>query len=121
MDGKPLPKIALARKLRKAMTTPETLLWHRLKTRDETGFVFRRQHAFGAYILDFYCAKARLCVEVDGVLHSLGDAPRRDAVRDKWLEAQGILTYRLTAADVYKDVEACADGIKLLALERMKR
>jgi very-short-patch-repair endonuclease len=52
--------------------------------------VFRRQHPIGRYVLDFYCAEARLAVEIDGMSHDLGDRPRHDANRDAWLNARGL-------------------------------
>jgi very-short-patch-repair endonuclease len=42
--------------------------------------VFRRQHPIGRYVLDFYCAGARLAVEIDGLSHDLGDRPQRDSI-----------------------------------------
>lgn len=54
-----------ARHLRRAMTKPERLLWCALRG-NRTGFHFRRQHAAGPYVLDFYCDRIGLCVEVDG-------------------------------------------------------
>ncbi|MBW8733586.1 MAG: DUF559 domain-containing protein, partial [Asticcacaulis sp.] len=63
------PKVALARQMRRAMTEPEWLLWERLRVRDETRLNFRRQHAVGPFVLDFYSARAKLAVEVDGALH----------------------------------------------------
>lgn len=108
-------KIALARHLRKTMTEPERYLWARLKSRDD-GIVFKRQHAIGPYVLDFFCHKARLAVEVDGALH---DADR-DAVRDAYFAGLGIETYRITAADVYQDADEVADGIVLLAEEKIR-
>ncbi|MDC7677282.1 endonuclease domain-containing protein [Asticcacaulis machinosus] len=112
------PKYALARTLRRKLTPPEYWLWQYLKLRLPDQPVFRRQYAAGAYILDFYCFKARLAVEVDGGLHGLEDRPAADEKRDKWLMDQGIMTYRIPAADVFRDVEGVADGIRLLAIER---
>jgi very-short-patch-repair endonuclease len=115
------PKYAFARTLRRNLTPPEYLLWQRLKLRLPDQPVFRRQYASGPYVLDFYCFKALLAVEVDGGFHSLGDRTEADERRDMWLMQQGIMTYRVSAADVFRDVEAVADGIRLLALERLKR
>ncbi len=47
------------------MTRPEKTLWYLLR-RNSLGWHFRRQHPIGPYILDFYCAALKLCVEVDG-------------------------------------------------------
>jgi very-short-patch-repair endonuclease len=51
------------------MTQPEKILWSLLR-RNQRGLRFRRQHPMGPYILDFYAASAKLCVEVDGPAHA---------------------------------------------------
>ena len=117
MSRRPKPKTIVARKLRKTMTAPEQLLWQRLKLRDSSGLIFRRQHPLGEYILDFYCHRARLCVEVDGVIHSYGDHPARDSKRDLWLAEHGVETYRVPAAEVFKSPDDVADGVWLKAHE----
>ncbi|WP_204270871.1 DUF559 domain-containing protein, partial [Escherichia coli] len=55
---------------------------------------FRKQHAAGPYVLDFYCAPAMLAIEVDGEAHARGDRPARDATRDAWLAEQGVKVLR---------------------------
>ncbi len=107
-------KTVLARKLRKTMTEPERLLWARLKTRDQ-GIVFKRQHPIGPYILDFFCHKARLAIEVDGAQHGVDAAQIRDATRDSYFRSLDIETYRVPAAEVYRNADEVADGILLLA------
>lgn len=94
-----------ARTLRQSMTLPEILLWQELRKRP-AGLRFRRQHPAGIYILDFFCPRHRLAVEVDGEVHGRGDAPERDAVRDLCLAGEGIRILRIRAEDVLKDVEA---------------
>jgi very-short-patch-repair endonuclease len=86
-----------ARALRRNLTQPEQTLWAQLR-RNQLGLHFRRQHALGIYILDFYCARAKLCVEIDGPMH--GERTGHDARRDAWLAAQGIRTLRFTIAEV---------------------
>lgn len=90
-----------ARILRQSMTLPEVLLWQELRKRP-AGLRFRRQHPAGAYVLDFFCPRHRIAVEVDGEVHGRGDAP----VRDAWLIGEGISIMRIRAADVLRDVEA---------------
>ncbi len=109
-------KIKLARCLRKAMTEPERLLWDRLKTR-ESGIVWKRQHPIGPYVLDFYCYRARLAVEIDGSLHDSD----KDARRDAYFAKLDIETYRVPAADVYANADEVADGIWFTAAEKLKR
>jgi len=66
-----------ARSLRRTMTAPERALWSLLR-RKHLGLHFRRQHPIGPFVLDFYCASARLCVEIDGPAHAdRGEADAR--------------------------------------------
>src|SRR5690606_12078787 len=84
---KPAPKLSAAE------TQPERTLWAMLR-RNQLGLHFRRQHPLGRYILDFYCATAKLCVEVDGPSHE-GQASR-DAYRTRQLAADDIRVVRFT-------------------------
>lgn len=59
---------AFAKYLRKKATPEEIKLWEYLKQRPE-GYKFRRQHPFNNYILDFYCHRAKLSIEIDGSIH----------------------------------------------------
>jgi very-short-patch-repair endonuclease len=59
-----------ARLLRKKATEPERILWRRLRNRKFAGYKFRRQHPFDDYILDFYCPRAKLAIELDGGGHN---------------------------------------------------
>jgi len=114
------PKVALARKMRRAMSEPEWLLWERLRSRENNdGVNFRRQHAVGPFILDFYSAKAKLAVEVDGSHHYEDDQVEKDASRDAWLSTCGIAVYRIPAGDVYRNADEAANGAVLVALERV--
>jgi len=72
-------------------------------------------------VLDFYCAPARLAVEVDGEAHNRGDRPQRDALRDKWLASQGIQVLRYSANDVLSNLEAVVREIMTIARERRDR
>ena len=86
-----------AKVLRCNLTQPEQTLWALLR-RNQLGLHFRRQHALGPYILDFYCASAKLCVEVDGPVHA--ERADDDARRDTWLAGQGIRTIRFTTEEL---------------------
>ncbi len=91
------------------------MLWSRLRARQPGIPAFRRQHPIGPYVLDFYCAKARLAIEIDGVSHEVEDRPQRDARRDAWLQAEGVTVTRIAAVDVLRRVDAVADGLVRLA------
>jgi very-short-patch-repair endonuclease len=58
-----------ARKLRNSSTPAEQKLWQALRNRNLGDYKFRRQHPFGPYIADFFCAEVGLVVEVDGGSH----------------------------------------------------
>jgi very-short-patch-repair endonuclease len=86
-----------AKALRRSLTRPEQTLWALLR-RNQLGLHFRRQHAIGPYILDFYCASAKLCVEIDGPSHE--GREQADAWRTQWLAAEGIRVVRFSIDDV---------------------
>ncbi len=97
------------------MSLPEVLLWQRLRL-DPHGLKFRRQHPVLTYVLDFYCARARLAVEIDGEVHDRGDRPARDVERDAALMAHGLTVLRIPARDVLADADAAAEAIVAAAL-----
>ena len=109
--------IGRARRLRRQMSLPEVLLWQQLRARPG-GYKFRHQHSLGPYVLDFFCHAAALAVEVDGISHEMGDNPARDERRDEWLSRRGIMTLRVTAADVLGEMEAVVRMIVHLCGER---
>jgi very-short-patch-repair endonuclease len=111
----PQSTIAAARRLRRNLSAPEAMLWSRLRNRTPGMPTFRRQHPIGPYVLDFYCAKAQLAVEIDGMAHEVGDRPQRDQRRDAFLEARGMAIVRIPAANVLAGLDDAADGIVRMA------
>ncbi|NIJ19149.1 very-short-patch-repair endonuclease [Sphingomonas naasensis] len=109
-----------AKRLRKQMTPPEIGLWLALR-RNDAGLRFRKQHGAGSYVLDFYCARAMLAVEVDGEAHGFGERPSRDAARDEWLVAQGVRVLRYPAGEVLANVEGVVSQIMAIAVDRRDR
>jgi very-short-patch-repair endonuclease len=79
--------------------------------------VFRRQHPIGPYVLDFYCAKAHLAVEIDGISHDMGDHPQRDERRDAWLRKHDVKVLRIPAAELIQSIDETVDAIVRLASE----
>ncbi|NML94463.1 endonuclease domain-containing protein [Novosphingobium olei] len=111
----PKPTQRRAAHLRKAMSLPEVLLWRQLRLRPE-GLKFRRQHPAGRFVLDFFCAEAKLAIEVDGYAHDMGEKSEHDRIRTLWLENQGIRVLRIAAARVIADPVAIAEAIAKQAL-----
>jgi very-short-patch-repair endonuclease len=73
----------------------------------------------GRYVLDFYCAKARLAIELDSASHDMGDRPWRDIRRDAWLEQQGVMVVRIPAADLTRQIDEAADAIVRMAADML--
>ena len=96
--------IRQARQLRRTMTLPEVLLWQQLRGRGD-GLRFRRQYPCQGYVIDFACLERRLAIEIDGLSHSMGDRPERDARRDAVLADAGYDTLRIAARDVLDNLE----------------
>ena len=86
-----------AKGLRRGMSAPERLLWAMLR-RGQLGPHFRRQHPLGPFILDFYSAGAKLCVEVDGPVHD--ERQDYDQRRTAWLAREGIRVLRVTVEEL---------------------
>ena len=104
MINGPRSTIKLSRKLRSEMSPPEVMLWQELRKRPD-GFKFRRQHPAGEFVLDFYCAKAKLAVEIDGATHDNIESARRDANKSSFLRSRGIATTRIPARQVLEDID----------------
>ena len=109
-----------ARKLRSEMTLQEGLLWRELRKRPQ-GLKFRRQHPAGKYVLDFYCAAARLAIEVDGSAHDGARAAKADAHRSEILRSQKVATVRVPAVAILNDAEAVVVRIVEICSERIER
>ena len=115
----PQKTIRRARALRVTMTPPEIHLWQILRQR-ANGLKFRRQHPCGPYILDFYCDAAKLCVEIDGDAHNMGNNPAQDEARDAALMDQGIATLRFSVPDVMQNLEGVIRQITSTAHPRSR-
>jgi very-short-patch-repair endonuclease len=100
------------------MSLPEALLWRELKQSD---LHFRKQHPAGRHVLDFFCARANLAIEIDGIAHDMGDQPQCDSERDAWLRGRRIDTVRVPAREVLRDPREVAGSIVALVNERLKQ
>ena len=91
------------------MNHTEFRVWCRLRDRRLEGFKFRRQHPIGPYVVDFYCPRARLIVEVDGPGHEWTEA--YDLRRAAWLEAEGFRVMRFWTGAIDADLDSCIETI----------
>jgi very-short-patch-repair endonuclease len=94
----------LARQMRRDPTPAERKLWQRLRRKQMHGYKFRRQHAIDRFIVDFYCRRARLVVEVDGPIHDY--TVEQDAVRQEFLESQNLRVLRFSNEAVLTNMGA---------------
>ena len=114
------PKIkTTARTLRKNMTDSELKLWSRIRRRQIFGLQFYRQRPIGNYIVDFYCPKAQLVLEVDGLQHMQELAVRKDNYRDSYLKQQGIKVLKFDNLQVLKQLDAVVDKVSQTVASRL--
>ena len=102
-----------ALKLRQNMTAPELMLWEYLKTKP-LQFKFRRQHPISRYVLDFYCHKLRLSIEIDGGYHLNSEQKTKDLERTRYLNSVGIIEIRFKNDEILNHFENSIDKINIL-------
>ena len=101
---------AASEQLRHTSTPTEQMLWQALRGGKLEGGKFRRQHAVGKFILDFYCAEHKIVPELDGAQHE--QQAERDAERTAHLNAYGYRVLRFTNKAVYDDLPAVLQTIR---------
>lgn len=97
--------------LRNNGTCAEALLWAFVKGRQLHGMKFRRQHSIENYIVDFYCAEARLIVELDGECHYTEAGQANDKLRDERLSSLGFTILRYENKHVFEHTEGVLEEI----------
>ncbi len=102
-----------AREMRKEPTPAEDRLWQALRG-SKLGVRFRRQHPVGRFILDFWCAEAKLAVEVDGDIHD--EQQDHDAERSAVLELYGYEVIRFRNDEVVRDLPGVIQRIQIRRL-----
>ncbi|HEY4515889.1 MAG TPA: DUF559 domain-containing protein [Candidatus Paceibacterota bacterium] len=99
------------RELRKNQTPQEQILWWYLRN-DQLGYRFRRQFSVGGYILDFYCPKKKLGIEVDGAIHNKKEVREYDKIRNVFFANMGFLVLRFSNDQIEKSIKDVLDTIK---------
>ena len=103
---------SFSRELRKNMTKEENHLWYDFLK--DYPIQFRRQVPFSKYILDFYCAKANLAIELDGTQHYMEDGLEYDSIRAEYLEQHyGIQILRFSNLDIRENFEGVCTAIEI--------
>ncbi len=109
------------RELRARSTPAETILWQHIRAKRFMDFKFRRQYGVGKYILDFYCSKLRLAIEIDGDSHFEDTAIISDRVRESFLRKHNIQTIRFTNHDIYYDFENVVNRLRQAIIDRQPK
>jgi very-short-patch-repair endonuclease len=100
----------ISKSLRANLTEAERRLWTRIRLK-HLGYVFYRQKPIGDYIVDFYCPRAQLVVEVDGGQHFTVDTAGNDRVRDEYMRSLGLTVLRFSNSEVLKNTDSVAETI----------
>lgn len=107
----------MARKLRRGMTDAERKLWIKLRGKQINNLQFYRQRPIGMYIVDFYCPKKNIVIEIDGGQHYDNTAMIKDNQRTEYLKNKfGLKILRFTNLEVLKNTE----GVLLKIIDETK-
>jgi very-short-patch-repair endonuclease len=99
-----------ARQLRRRQTPAEDALWEALRRDGLDGLHFRRQHIIDRFVLDFYCAAHKLCIEVDGGVHD--QQADYDEHRTAALALHGIRVVRFRNEEILDDLPRALDRLR---------
>jgi very-short-patch-repair endonuclease len=112
------PKLKeFARQLRNNSTETEIYLWLKLKGKQMYGYDFHRQKPIDNYIVDFFCNKLMLAIEVDGYSHEFLEVYNKDIIKEKRLNELGIHVLRFSDYQVLKDMENVLLAIEYFIFE----
>lgn len=100
------------KELRNNGTSAEVFLWKHLSKSKLEGRKFRRQHSIGNYIVDFYCPREKMIVELDGEIHNRPEVQERDQKRTEYLESIGFNVIRFENKMVFNNLESVLREIK---------
>ena len=102
----------LSRQLRENMTDAERHLWAKIRMKQLKGYQFYRQKPIGDYIVDFFCPKAKLVIEIDGSQHFSEKTNQYDRIRDEYMSSLGLRVLRFTNTDVLTRIEGVIERIE---------
>jgi very-short-patch-repair endonuclease len=98
--------------LRKNMPKAEVILWSRLKGKRLDGYKFRRQFSVAQFVVDFYCPRLKLAIEVDGDSHFSEGSELSDKARQDFIESFGISFLRFTNKEIYGNLDEVLSKIE---------
>ncbi|MCD4817839.1 MAG: endonuclease domain-containing protein [Candidatus Cloacimonetes bacterium] len=98
--------------LRKNMTDSEKILWDKIRNKQILNLRFRRQYSIGKYVIDFYCPKLKLAIEVDGEIHLSNHSKNYDEIRQNEIESLGISFLRFSNDSIKNNISYVIDTVK---------
>ena len=107
-----------AEQLRDNMTPAEKKLWNVLSNKKINGFRFKNQHPVSKFIVDFYCHKAKLVIEIDGSIHDNKEQADYDIGRTYEIESFGLPLIRFTNNQIENNFEKVIKEIANRLLEQ---
>ena len=119
VDGTPVQSDEMtvwARELRQKAIDAEKKLWFQFRQGNMTGLKIRRQHPVGPYVLDFYCSKAKLALEIDGSSHEFRHSS--DARRDGYMLSKGIKTIRMSPSIADENIHEYVEWFREECIQR---
>ena len=108
-----------ARELRRNMTPQEKRLWYNFLSSYDVKIY--RQRSIGGFIVDFYCSKVKLAIEIDGSQHYTEEGTEYDSERSIVLKKYGVETIRFSNLDIDRNFEGVCQEIDSVIKERMKK
>lgn len=93
------------------MTNTEKIMWSKLRSKQLKSCQFYRQKIIGDYIVDFYCPKAKLVIELDGGQHYIDKGEKKDKKRDNYLSTLGLKVLRFSDRDFLKNQKGILEEI----------
>jgi very-short-patch-repair endonuclease len=100
-----------SRELRKNMAEAESLLWSKIKGKQLKGYQFYRQKPIGNFIVDFYCPKVDLIIEIDGGQHYSTEGKEKDRIRDNYMASIGLKVLRFSDREVFENLNGVLERI----------
>lgn len=103
----------LTRNLRSSMTDAEQLIWSKIRRKQIDDVQFYRQKNIGNYIVDFYCPRGKLVIEIDGGQHYENEGIKKDRTRDDYFRSLNLTVLRFSDTDVFKNINGVLERIRV--------
>ncbi len=106
------PEKQKRQQLRNMIPDCEIIVWSQLKGKQFFGHKFRRQCSIGRYVVDFYCPRQKLVIEIDGDSHFTDEAKKYDKVREEYIKALGLRIIRFTNHEIRTQLPNVLEAIR---------